>query len=104
MLASEDGICTRIAAATGALVLNVNYRYTPEYLYPTAFYDAVDAFKWLHASATRLGAHPARVIIGGISAGAYLTVSLLAACYLQLPGWEDLASLPEPLGQVLITL
>ncbi|KAL2126782.1 hypothetical protein VTI74DRAFT_235 [Chaetomium olivicolor] len=102
-LTSEDGICARIAAATGALVLNVNYRHTPEHPYPTAFHDAADAFKWLHANAARVGADPARVIIGGISAGAHLTVSLLVARHLRLPGWEDLASLPEPLGQVLMT-
>lgn len=102
-LSSEDGICARIAADTGVVVLNVNYRHTPEHSYPTAFHDAADAFAWLHANAVLVNADPARVIIGGISAGANLTVSLLVARHLRLPGWEHLADLPEPLGQVLLT-
>ena len=103
-LSSEDGICARIAAETGVVVLNVNYRHTPEHTYPTQFHDAADAFAWLHAHAVALlGADPARVILGGISAGAHLTVSVLVARHLRLPGWEALADLPEPLGQVLMT-
>lgn len=102
-LASEDGICARIAAETGVLVLNVNYRHTPEHVYPTPFHDAADAFRWLHAHATLVGADPARVVLGGISAGANLTASILVARHLGLPGYEDLADLPEPLGQVLLT-
>jgi acetyl esterase/lipase len=102
-LGSEDGICARIAADTGVLVLNVNYRHTPEHAYPTAFHDAADAFKWLHANTALLGSDPSRVIMGGISAGANLTASVLVARHLQLPGWEDLADLPGPLGQVLMT-
>ncbi|KAK4118269.1 hypothetical protein N657DRAFT_638170 [Parathielavia appendiculata] len=102
-LASEDGICARIAADTGALVLNVNYRHTPEHTYPTPFHDAADAFRWLHAHASVIGGDPARVILGGTSAGANLTASVLVARHLRLPGYEDLADLPEPLGQVLMT-
>jgi acetyl esterase/lipase len=102
-LSSEDAICARIAANTGVVVLNVNYRHTPEHTYPTAFHDAADAFAWLHANVARLGCDPSRVIVGGISAGANLTVSVLVARHLRLPGWEHLAALPEPLGQVLLT-
>jgi acetyl esterase/lipase len=102
-LASEDAICARIAISTSVLVLNVNYRHTPEHTYPTAFHDAADAFKWLHANAALLGADPSRVVLGGISAGANLTVSILVARHLRLPGYEDLAELPEPVGQVLLT-
>ncbi|KAK4102537.1 hypothetical protein N658DRAFT_506170 [Parathielavia hyrcaniae] len=104
-LASENGICGRIAADTGAIVLNVNYRHTPEHRYPTAFHDAADAFRWLHSrgGAATMGGDPSRVVVGGISAGANLTASVLVARHLRLPGYEDLADLPAPLGQVLLT-
>jgi acetyl esterase/lipase len=102
-LSSEDAICARIALSTRVLVLNVNYRHTPEHTYPTPFHDAADAFKWLHANGPLLNADPARVVLGGISAGANLTVSVLVARHLRLPGYEDLADLPEPVGQVLLT-
>ncbi len=75
-LSSEDPACSLVAINTGVLVLNVNYRHTPEHAYPTAWNDVEDAFEWLHDNAAALGADPLRVVVGGISAGAYLTASL----------------------------
>jgi len=75
-LASEDAACARVALSTGVLVLNVNYRHTPEHAYPTAWDDVEDAFGWLHDHIGALGGDAARVVIGGISAGAYLAASL----------------------------
>lgn len=75
-LASEDAACARVALSTGVLVLNVNYRHTPEHAYPTAWDDVEDAFAWLHDNMPAVGGDPSRVVVGGISAGAYLTASL----------------------------
>jgi acetyl esterase/lipase len=97
---SEDPACARIAVTTGALVLNVNYRHTPEHAYPTAWDDVEDAFAWLHANAAALGADPAQVVVGGISAGAYLTASLALRKHLGLA--PELAGLPEIKGLVLM--
>lgn len=55
-LASEDAICARIAVGAGVVVLNVNYRHTPEYVFPTAWLDVQDAFIWAHSSMEVLGA------------------------------------------------
>lgn len=102
-LASEDGICARIAADTGAVVLNVNYRHTDTHAYPTPWHDVHDAFAWLHDNiADRLGGDRHRVVVGGISAGAQLTASLTVAQHLSLPGCESLAKLPRPAGVVLM--
>ena len=75
-LASEDPACALVAVNTGVVVLNVNYRHTPEHVYPTAWDDVEDAFGWLHDNAAAVGWDPLRVVVGGISAGAYLTASL----------------------------
>lgn len=75
-LDSEDAICARIAINTGVVVLNVNYRHTPEYRYPTAWNDAEDALDWTKDHASQIGVRPDQIVIGGISAGAWLSASL----------------------------
>jgi acetyl esterase len=56
----------------GLHVLAIDYRLAPEYPYPAALDDARDAFAWAVAHAAELGADPARVGIGGDSAGGNL--------------------------------
>ncbi|TPX07205.1 uncharacterized protein E0L32_010908 [Thyridium curvatum] len=76
-LASEDAICSRIAVNTHVVVLNVNYRHTPEFTYPTAWHDVQDSFMWAHAHMHNLGGDGTKVVVGGISAGAQMTASLV---------------------------
>lgn len=75
-LNSEDGTCARIATNVNVMVLNVNYRHTPEYTYPTPWYDAEDAIRWASENATVLSGNAEQVFVGGISAGGYLSASL----------------------------
>jgi acetyl esterase len=79
-LDTHDGVCRFLAAASGASVLAVDYRLAPEHPFPAAVEDAWSAFTWAHANAAELGADPARIGVGGDSAGANLSavVSLLA--------------------------
>ncbi|CAI7622585.1 unnamed protein product [Penicillium discolor] len=85
-LSSEDAICSRLAVNTQVVVVNVNYRHTPEYTYPTAWNDAEDAFLWVCENVSRLNGDPDRIVVGGISAGAWLAASLtLAASRSELP-------------------
>ncbi|CAI4212643.1 unnamed protein product [Parascedosporium putredinis] len=94
-LASEDAICARIALGARVIVLNVNYRHTPEYTYPTAWDDGQDAYAWVHAHVAELGVDPAKVVVGGISAGAHITSSLT----LQQSLGKALTSCPRPRGR-----
>jgi acetyl esterase len=68
-LDTHDGVCRFLAAATGALVLSVDYRLSPEHPYPEPVDDARAAFKWAVAEAAELGVDPGRIAIGGDSAG-----------------------------------
>jgi acetyl esterase/lipase len=97
-LASEDAICSKIAVNVGIIVINVNYRHTPEYRYPTAWNDAEDTFEWLHDNISTLGGDPHQVVLGGISAGAWLTASLT----LEKSLGRILGSYPAIAGQVLM--
>lgn len=75
-LSSEDATCTRIADETGVVVLNVNYRHTPEWVYPAAWLDAEESFDWAAANATSFGGDPEQIVVGGISAGGHLSTAL----------------------------
>lgn len=97
-LASEDAACARIAINARVVVLNCNYRHTPQHKYPDAWNDAEDAFAWLHDNISLLGGNPSRVLVGGISAGAFLTASLALQKHLG----RALQSYPPIAGLVLM--
>jgi acetyl esterase len=71
-LDTHDEAC-RILCAEGRIhVLSVDYRLAPEHPFPAALDDARAALRWAQAHAAGLGADPARVAIGGDSAGGNL--------------------------------
>jgi acetyl esterase/lipase len=96
-LDSEDAACARITLSAPVVVLNVNYRHTPDHVYPTAWNDAEDAYEWAHQHATSLQARPDKIIVGGISAGSHLTSALA-----QTLKREHRASSASMIGQVLM--
>jgi acetyl esterase len=71
-LFTADGTCRRLADASGAVVVSVDYRLAPEHPLPAAHEDAVVATRWAIDHCKALGADPARVVVGGDSAGANL--------------------------------
>jgi monoterpene epsilon-lactone hydrolase len=87
----------RIAAATSASVLCIDYRLAPEHPFPAALDDAVAAFRWLLAD----GAAPHRMAVMGDSAGGGLAFATLLrlrdeglpmpAAAVALSPWTDLA-------------
>ncbi|KAK5655056.1 hypothetical protein OQA88_5955 [Cercophora sp. LCS_1] len=97
-LSTEDATCAKAAIAASVIVLNVNYRHTPEFKYPTAWNDVEDAFLWLHDNIAQVGGDPKQIVIGGISAGAYLTASLVLQKHLG----KFAADKPAIAGQVLM--
>ncbi|KAK3650404.1 hypothetical protein LTR56_006383 [Elasticomyces elasticus] len=76
-LDSEDATCARMAIDAEVLVVNVCYSHTPEHAYPTAWNDVEDSLGWLDSHAAIMHGQRERVIVGGISAGAWLAASLL---------------------------
>lgn len=66
----------RIAQETGAVVVSITYRYAPEHPFPAAIDDADATIKWLQENAaTRWGADPELMTVGGFSAGGNLALA-----------------------------
>jgi acetyl esterase len=80
-LESHDAACRFLAEQSGVQVLAVDYRLAPEHRLPAPVEDACAAFRWLVAHAEQVNADPARLAVGGDSAGGNLAalVALAAA-------------------------
>jgi acetyl esterase len=71
-LDTHDVLCRLICRDGGIHVLSVDYRRAPEHKAPAAVDDAYSAYEWALAHAAEFGADPARVAVGGDSAGGNL--------------------------------
>jgi acetyl esterase len=74
-----DGVCRSLADASGAVVVNVDYRLAPENEPPAQIDDAYDAMRWAAEHAADLGGSAAKLIVCGDSAGG----NLAAICALR---------------------
>lgn len=71
-LDTHDALCRTLAAASGAVVVSVDYRLAPEHPWPAAPDDALTVLLWARARAVELGCDPARLIVAGDSSGGNL--------------------------------
>ena len=79
-LEHSDSNCRAIANDAECVVVSVDYRLAPESKFPTAAEDCYAALEWVVDHAYELGIDPARVSVGGGSAGGNLSavVALMA--------------------------
>ncbi|WP_338597672.1 alpha/beta hydrolase [Saccharopolyspora sp. SCSIO 74807] len=79
-LSQSDWLCSQVCAATGAVVVSVDYRLAPKNRWPAAPEDCYAALVDLVDRAAEFGADPERVAVMGDSAGGNLSavVSLMA--------------------------
>jgi acetyl esterase len=88
-----DRVARTLANASGLKVLLVEYRLAPEYHWPVQIGDADAVVSWARseAGATQLAIDPARVVLGGDSAGGQLAV--VAARHARTDGLPALRAL-----------
>jgi len=78
-LDSSDPIAWGFCAETGATVISVDYRLTPEHPFPAAFDDCLGVLRVAAADPGRFGIDPVRIALVGDSAGGHLAASLCLA-------------------------
>jgi acetyl esterase len=75
-LFSHDHLCRALTRASGVAVASVEYRLAPEHPFPAAVDDAEAAARWVAGHAGELGLDPARIGVGGDSAGGTLAAAV----------------------------
>ncbi|MGE0797942.1 MAG: alpha/beta hydrolase [Lautropia sp.] len=76
--------------AAGITFASLGYRMAPKHLFPAGWHDAADAVAWLHSNVARHGGDPARLFVGGWSAGGHYAA--LLACRRD---WQASRGLPR---------
>ena len=82
---THDRICRMLARDADCVVLSVDYRLAPEHPFPAAADDAFDVLAWLRREVHALGLDPARIAVGGDSAGG--TLATACAIHARDAGW-----------------
>jgi acetyl esterase len=75
-LDTHDYVCRKLANVTRCAVIAVDYRLAPEHKFPAAVDDAAAALRWIVSEAASLNIDPARVAVGGDSAGGNLSANM----------------------------
>ncbi|MFG3258518.1 alpha/beta hydrolase [Streptomyces sp. NPDC048172] len=75
-LDTERHAAARLVNGTDAVVISVDYRLAPENRFPAALDDSYAVLEWTAAHAAELGVDPARIAVGGHSAGGALAAAV----------------------------
>jgi acetyl esterase len=72
---SHEPFCRLLSAASGVMILSIDYRLAPEHRFPAALEDMGSAARWMAAHAQECEADVTRIALGGDSSGANLAAA-----------------------------
>ncbi|MFC3039454.1 alpha/beta hydrolase fold domain-containing protein [Virgibacillus xinjiangensis] len=75
-LETADATCRLLANHTEHVVINVDYRLSPEHPFPTPLNDAYAAYQWARENSTAINGISNNIIVGGDSAGGNLATAV----------------------------
>ncbi|RAI60230.1 alpha/beta hydrolase [Roseicella frigidaeris] len=73
---THDRLMREYAAAAGCIVVGPDYALSPEAVFPQALEECAAVLRWIAAEGAAWGIDPARIVLGGDSAGANLAAGL----------------------------
>ncbi|NML42653.1 alpha/beta hydrolase [Ramlibacter sp. G-1-2-2] len=79
-LDSHEAHCIRIANATGAVVVSVDYSLAPEAPFPAGADDSIAASRWIYENRAQFGGADQPFALGGDSAGGNMAAVSAIAC------------------------
>jgi acetyl esterase/lipase len=87
----DDLLCGETAAQLGITIASVDYRLAPEHPYPIPQQDCLAGWDWLLDNASRLNIEPARMAVGGGSAGGGIAASVVNRLHDDAGGVQPIA-------------
>ena len=77
---THDSTCRRLANRSHCQVISIDYRLAPEHPFPAPIEDGVAAFRHIRDHAASFSADPARIAVGGDSAGGAIAAVVCQVC------------------------
>jgi acetyl esterase len=77
---THDSSCRRLANKSRCQVISIDYRLAPEHPFPVPIDDGLAAFRHIRDNAAAFDADPARIAVGGDSAGGQMAAVVCQLC------------------------
>src|SRR6185295_10340050 len=77
---THDSTCRRLANKSRCQVISIDYRLAPEHPFPAPTDDGVASFRHIRDNARSFDADPARIAVGGDSAGGAIAAVVCQVC------------------------